>query len=46
VLDLSFATMFAAAHGLNWELSPGVGQFFLAITVPRLVAMELADRGR
>jgi hypothetical protein len=96
VIYLSLATIFAAAYGLIWELSPGafvnlitpaggpqevatmlyfsfttltttgygdivavdpfarslanlesiLGQFFLAITVTRLVTMELADRRR
>jgi len=96
VMYLNFATIFAAAYGLIWELSPGafanlvapeggpeeigsmlyfsfttltttgygdivavdpfarslanfesvLGQFFIAITVARLVAMELADRHR
>ena len=96
VMYLNFATIFAAAYGLIWELSPGafanliapeggpeeigsmlyfsfttltttgygdivaidpfarslanfesvLGQFFIAITVARLVTMELADRRR
>ena len=96
VLYLNLATIFAAAYGLIWELSPGafvnlvtptddpqevatmlyfslttltttgygdivpvdpfarslanlesvLGQFFLAITVARLVTMEFADRRR
>jgi ion channel len=96
VLYLSLATIFAAAYGLIWELSPGafanlaapvdepeeiasmlyfsltaltttgygdivavdpfarslsnleavIGQFYLAMTVARLVTMELADRRR
>jgi hypothetical protein len=96
VMYLNFATIFAAAYGLIWELSPGafanlvapergpeeigsmlyfsfttltttgygdivaidpfarslanfeaiLGQFFIAITVARLVTMELADRHR
>jgi hypothetical protein len=96
VLYLTLATIFAAAYGLIWELSPGAfanllapvgspvevgtmlyfslttltttgygdivavdpfarslanleaaaGQFYLAITVARLVTLELADRGR
>ena len=96
MLYLNFATIFAAAYGLIWELSPGafanlvvqgggpeeigsmlyfsfttltttgygdivavdpfarslanfesvLGQFFIAITVARLVTMELADRHR
>jgi len=94
VMYLNFASIFAAAYGLIWELSPGafanlvvqgggpeeigsmlyfsfttltttgygdivavdpfarslanfesvLGQFFIAITVARLVTMELADR--
>jgi hypothetical protein len=94
VMYLNFATIFAAAYGLIWDLSPGafanlvvqeggpqevgsmlyfsfttltttgygdivavdpfarslanleavLGQFFIAITVARLVTMELADR--
>jgi len=96
VMYLNFASIFAAAYGLIWELSPGafanlvvqgggpeevgsmlyfsfttltttgygdivavdpfarslanfesvLGQFFIAITVARLVTMELADRHR
>jgi hypothetical protein len=96
VMYLNFATIFAAAYSLIWELSPGafanlgvaeggpeetgsllyfsfttltttgygdivaidpfarglanfesvLGQFFIAITVARLVTMELADRRR
>ena len=96
VMYLNFATIFAAAYGLIWDLSPGafanlvvqeggpqevgsmlyfsfttltttgygdivavdpfarslanfeavLGQFFIAITVARLVTMELADRRR
>ncbi|HEY2540699.1 MAG TPA: potassium channel family protein [Stellaceae bacterium] len=96
VMYLNFATIFAAAYGLIWDLSPGafanfvvqeggpqetgsmlyfsfttltttgygdivavdpfarslanfesvLGQFFIAITVARLVTMELADRLR
>jgi len=96
VLYLSFATIFAAAYGLIWELNPGafvnlgarmsgpeevgtmlyfslstltttgygdivaldplarslanleavVGQFFIAITVARLVTLELQDRSQ
>jgi hypothetical protein len=96
VLYLSFATIFASAYALVWELSPGafaslraqlrgpeevatmlyfslttlttagygdivavdpfarslanleaiIGQFYLAITVARLVTLELADRRR
>jgi hypothetical protein len=96
VVYLSFATIFASAYGLIWELSPGafanlltpvggpeeigamlyfslttltttgygdivavdpfarslanfesvLGQFYLAITVARLVTLELADRRR
>ena len=96
VMYLNFASIFAAAYGLIWELSPGafanlvvqgggpeevgsmlyfsfttltttgygdivavdpfarslanfesvLGQFFIAITVARLVTMELADRRR
>jgi Ion channel len=96
VLYLNLATIFAAAYGLIWELSPGafanvlakaggpeevgtmlyfslttltttgygdvvavdpfarslanleavIGQFYLAITVARLVTLELADRRR
>ena len=96
VMYLNFATIFAAAYGLIWELSPGafanlvapeggpeeigsmlyfsfttltttgygdivaidpfarslanfesvLGQFFIAITVARLVTMEFADRRR
>jgi len=96
VIYLSFATVFASAYALIWELSPGafanlvvkgsgpeeigsmlyfsfttltttgygdivavdpfarslanfesvLGQFFIAITVARLVTMELADRHR
>jgi hypothetical protein len=96
VLYLNFATIFASAYGLIWELSPGsfaplaakvgdpqevstllyfslttltttgygdivavdplarslanleavIGQFYLAITVARLVTLELADRRR
>jgi hypothetical protein len=96
VMYLNFASIFATAYGLIWELSPGafanlvvqgggleetgnmlyssfttltttgygdivpvdpfarspanfesvLGQFFIAITVARLVTMELADRHR